>query len=447
MTSTSEDRTARLSATVRELERQLAATHTITAGLSSITNVEELVQQALDMSLEIADAEAGSVLLYDPDGGKLRFEYVVGEKADELMGTEIEPDQGIAGLVFQTGEIHISEDVTAEQVHLRDIGDKLGYTTQNMVAVPLKSSAGKPFGVIEVLNKREGHFDENDVNLIDIMAAQIAVAIENARLQEEARLAEVVKYIGNISHDVKNMITPVRTGAETLQLIADEDYAQLDETLAGLEGAPQTADSIRQTMEGFREIYPELINMILEGTEVVQQRMAEISAAVKGIIAEPHFAPTDIVAVGERVMNLLRAHAESEQVVIGLQLEGGIPEATVDATQIYNAMYNLIYNAIDACDPGDSVSLRLATKSADTPDQVAQIVIECIDTGSGIPEEVREKLFTEDAISTKPMGTGLGTRIVANVVEAHNGTIEIESELDVGTTIRLCIPVHPPENP
>ncbi len=446
MTNPGEDHAAQLSATVRELERQLAAAHTIAAGLSSITRVGELVQQALDISLEIVDAAAGSVLLYDSDAGKLRFEYVVGEKADELMGTEIEPDQGIAGLVFQSGEIHISEDVAAEQAHLHDIGEKLGYTTQNMVAVPLKSSAGKPFGVIEVLNKRVGHFDENDVNLIDIMAAQIGVAIENARLQEEARLAEVVKFIGNISHDVKNMITPVRTGAETLQMIADEDYAQLDEALAGLKSLPQVADSIRQAVGGLREIYPELIDMIMEGTEVVQQRMAEISAAVKGIVAEPHFEPTDVVAVGERVVNLLRSHARSKQVVVALQIAGGVPEATVDARQIYNAMYNLIYNAIDACDPGNSVALRLASTPADGPDQPAQIVIECADTGSGIPEEIRKKLFTEDAVSTKPMGTGLGTRIVANVVEVHHGSIEVESEIGVGTTIRLRIPVQPPES-
>ena len=199
MTTTPDERIAELSTTVRELERQLEATRTIAAGLSSITNVEELVQQALDISLEIAEADAGSILLYDPQISKLRFEYVVGEKADELIGMEIEPDQGIAGQVFQKGESHISEDVSTEQAHLRDIGEKLDYVTENMVAMPLKSSEGTPFGVIEVLNKRGGPFCENDVNLIGIMAAQIAVAIENARLHKEARLAEVVKFIGNIS--------------------------------------------------------------------------------------------------------------------------------------------------------------------------------------------------------------------------------------------------------
>ncbi len=153
-----------------------------------------------------------------------------------------------------------------------------------------------------------------------------------------------------------------------------------------------------------------------------------------------------MVAVAERVVNLLQSHAKNKQVVVALQVAGDVPEATVDARQIYNAMYNLIYNAIDACDPGDSVALRLASIPAAEPDRPGQIVIECADTGSGIPDDVREKLFTEEAVSTKPMGTGLGTRIVANVVEVHHGTIEVESEIGVGTTIRLYIPVQPEES-
>ncbi len=445
MTGTQEDRFAELSAAVVALERQLDAAHTIAVGLSSITTVEELVQQALDISLDIAQAEAGSILLHDPESDKLRFEYVIGEKKDELIGMEIAPDQGIAGLVFQTGEIHVSDDVSTERVHLRDIGTKLGYTTQNMVAVPLKSSDGKPFGVIEVLNKRRGSFDESDINLIDIMAAQIGVAIENARLHKEAQIAEIVKFIGNISHDVKNMITPVQTGAETLKIIADDAYASLDESLAQLDAPPETAQSVGATMDELREIYPEMVELILEGTDVVQQRMAEISAAVKGMVAEPHFEAADIVAIGERVLSMLRQQAESKGVEVAMEAADDTLEATVDAKQIYNAMYNLINNAIDACEAGDSVALRLGTRPPAGPDEVARLVIECADTGPGIPEEIRAKLFTESAVSTKPMGTGLGTRIVANVVEVHDGAIELESELGVGTTIRAIMPLSRPE--
>ncbi len=445
MTNINDDHIAELSATVGELERQLDAAHTIAVGLSSITNVEELVQQALDICLEIAVADAGSILLYDSEIDKLRFEYVVGEKADELIGMEIASDEGIAGLVFQSGESHISDDVSTEQAHRRDIGEKLGYLTQNMVAVALKSSDGTPTGVIEVLNKRAGSFDDNDVSLIEIMAAQIAVAIENAHLHKEARLAEIVKFIGNISHDVKNMVTPVQTGAETLQMIADDAYRQLDESLIQLQAYPAAASSVSAAMSGFREIYPEMVELILEGTDVVQQRMAEISAAVKGIVSEPHFESADVVAIGERVISMLQQQAHTHGIALAREAESDIPEATVDTKQIYNAIYNLINNAIDACESGDSVTLRLSIRLAAEPDQQPQLVIECADTGPGIPEEIRAKLFTENAVSTKPMGTGLGTRIVANVVQAHDGSIEIESEVGVGTTIRTIIPLNRPQ--
>jgi signal transduction histidine kinase len=67
--------------------------------------------------------------------------------------------------------------------------------------------------------------------------------------------------------------------------------------------------------------------------------------------------------------------------------------------------------------------------------------MECTDTGPGIPDHVKAKLFTDRAVSTKPMGTGLGTRIIKDVVDAHSGTIEVESEVGVGTTIRCRMPL------
>ena len=76
--------------------------------------------------------------------------------------------------------------------------------------------------------------------------------------------------------------------------------------------------------------------------------------------------------------------------------------------------------------------------------KIDAFIIEVQDTGKGIPDNVREKLFTDEAISTKPGGTGLGTRIVAGVVKRHNGTIKVESEEGKGSTFRIQIPVRQP---
>ena len=428
---------------IAELERQIDAVRRIAVSLSTVTEVEELVREALNTSLALAQSEAGSILLYDRDKQKLVFEYVVGEKADELTGIELEPDEGLAGAVLQGGETVVSEDVGAERAHLRELGERVGYVTRNMVTVPLMSPGSEPLGVMQVLNKREGPFDEYDVKLIEIMAAQVAVAIMTVRLHEEARLATVVRLIGNISHDVKNMISPPMTCAQTLEMVAKDCFQRFDECLQHEEQPGDRAAEIAGTMAQLRELYPEFVEMTLEGCDVVQQRMAQIAAAVKGIVAEPHFEPAAIVSIAQRVANMLGHQAQRKGVTLVVEAARELPPAMVDGKQIYNAVYNLILNAIDACDEGDTVTFRCDAVDDGEFSTGHCVIMECTDTGPGIPDQVKERLFTDKAISTKPMGTGLGTRIVKDVVDAHAGTIEVEREVGVGTTIRCRVPLAP----
>jgi signal transduction histidine kinase len=419
---------------VTELRRQIDAVRHIAVALSTTTKADELVRQALDISLKLADSEAGTIFVYRPDKDRLVFEYVVGEKSAELMGVELAPGEGLAGMVFQTGETSVSEDVHKEGAYLREIEEHIGYKTRNMVTTPLKSPGSRPLGVMQVLNKKGAAYDSYDVALIEIMAAQIAVAIESARLHEEARLAAVVRLIGDISHDVKNMVTAPVTGAQTLKLVADDCFGRFDL-------CPSATSELAQALVDLREIYPEMVEMILEGCEAVQQRMAEIAAAVKGIVSKPHFEQADVIDIVRLVETMLRAQAKKKGVALAIEPVGEVPLATVDRKQISNAVYNLIFNAVDACASGNSVTLRISAKPGGEFPEGGFIMLECADTGPGIPEHVRAKLFTDDAVSTKPMGTGLGTRIVKNVVDAHGGTVEVESEVGVGTSIRCRIPI------
>ena len=420
--------------TVCELERRLQAVRSIAIGLSAATDVSELIREALNISLKVAECDAGSILLYNPDKKKLIFEYVVGEKAGELTGMELDPGLGLAGKVFRSGTSMVSQNAARERDHLKGIGEIVGYITNNIVTVPLKSPEGDPLGVMQVLNKRNAQFDSYDVALIETMAAHIAVAIETARLQEEARLAIIVRFVGNISHDVKNMVTPAMTGAETLGMVAQECFAKFDECAKRFQGDPE-ADKVCAAINELRELCPEMISMIMEGCEAVQQRMAEISAAVKGMVSKPNFEQTDVVSIGRRVGVMLKPLAQKKGLTLDIQ--GEVPPAMVDGKMIYNAVYNLIFNAIDACRKGDSVTFSFEGRDG-------EIIMECADTGPGMPENVKARLFTDEAVSTKPMGTGLGTRIVKNVIDAHEGTIEITTELGAGTTIRCRIPVKGP---
>ncbi len=423
-----------------ELARQIDAVRRIAISLSAATELEELVREALDTTLGLCHSEAGAIILYDAGKQKLVFAHVIGEKAPELTGLAIGADQGIAGAVFQGGKPLVTEDATAERAHLREVGEKVGYITRSMVTVPLASPGDRPLGVMQVLNKRGGPFDECDVRLIETVAAQIAIAITTMRLHHEARLAVLMRFIGDIGHDVKNMVTPASVGAQTLQLVADASFEAFDECLAR-RGEPLAAAELAETVARLRKVYPEIVEMTLESSRAIQQRMAEIAAAVKGVVSEPRFEPTDIAAIGQRVHTMLSPQAQRKGVAICIDAAADLPSAMVDAGQLYSAVYNLIFNAVEACRDGDTVTLRCGARpGGDFPDG-NYLLLECADTGPGIPDAVKARLFTDEAISTKPTGTGLGTRIIKNVVDAHGGVLELTSELGIGTTVSCRLPL------
>ena len=438
----SQTQAADLEAELRRRERELAAIHRITSALSSQIELPALVKQTLEVCMETVGAAAGSVLLYDRERDELVFRYVVGEKADELTGMGLPPSRGICGEVFRSGLPKISEDVSKDLTHARDVSERIHYETRNMVTVPLKSVRGQPIGVMQILNKAAGDFDEEDLELLNTMGQQAAMAIETARLHEEARLAVVVKLMGDISHDIKNMITPVQTAAETLDLMLDEMYQELDQALSRPQGDPQEAlERARQATEFVRDFYPEATEMFMDGSAQVQERVREIADCVKGIVAQPAFELRNVNDVVQKVAKPLALLAEKSGVRIRTDELGDVPEALVDEKQLYNAIYNLVNNAVPETPEGGEISVRTSAVTEGEFPEGSYVMIEVADTGRGMPPEVKARLFTDDAVSTKPGGTGLGTRIVKNVVTAHGGTIHVESQPGQGSTFYLKLPL------
>jgi signal transduction histidine kinase len=434
---------------LEERNRQLNAVFRITSALYSGTKegmtasrLDELLRECLQIALDVVNADAGTLYLYNSERNTLVFRYVIGEKANELMGLEIPADKGIAGEVFQTGQPKITEDVTAEARHFRDVDRRTGYQTRNMVTVPLRDIEGRPIGVIQALNKRDGDFDEFDMETLSIVATLAGTAIETLRIQEERRLAIIARLLGNISHDIKNMLTPILTTAQTLALI----YEDCKEKLQQLKS--QVSKEAWEQMDGalreFEAFFVEAVQMIEEGSAQIQERVREISDAVKGVIAEPRFEPTDVKEVTEKVLRALKPVAQRQGVELRLEVQGELPLVLLDPKRIYNALYNLVNNAVPETPPGGSVTVRIyVCPEGEFPDG-NYLGIEVADTGRGIPEEVRKWLFTDKAISTKPGGTGLGTRIVKNVVDAHGGKIWVESELGKGSTFFIRLPLRLP---
>ena len=196
----------KLRAALAERERQIDAVHRISQALYTKTKLDDLLRETLQVSLETVEANAGSLILHDAESDKLVFKYVIGDAASFLTGFTMETTRGIAGEVFHSGEARITDDVTKDDKHNRDVDQQSGFVTRNMVTVALKTAEGRPIGVMQALNKTDGLFTEQDLEVLSILGPGGLCHREPG--YEEARLAEVVKLMGDIHHDIKNMMPP-----------------------------------------------------------------------------------------------------------------------------------------------------------------------------------------------------------------------------------------------
>lgn len=169
----------------RELE--LDAAQRISQALFKRLTVDDIVAQILRTALEVVGAEAGSVLLAEPETKQLVFHQVIGEKAERLKGKFIPWSKGLAGTVFQSGEPALVPDASLDRRHHAAVDMLTGYKTRDMFTLPLKRWGGEPIGVLQILNKIEGRLDQNDLAILTIISAFSAQAIEQARVFKAAQ--------------------------------------------------------------------------------------------------------------------------------------------------------------------------------------------------------------------------------------------------------------------
>jgi signal transduction histidine kinase len=438
------------------IHKQLEAVRILSQALSQHVTVDALVAKALETALEVLKAEAGSVLLADPETKQLIFHHSIGA-SPVPYGTAIPWDKGIAGSVFQSGKPAIINEVKKDTRHYSGIDTSTGFETRNMVTLPLKRWEGEAIGVLNILNKREGGIFDDDVATLTVISAITAAAIEQARLFEEAKLAEVARILGDIGHDIKNMLMPVVMGAGILQSELDDLFTPTPTVPTPVQ-SPQgrspkgktAARSKKKTPAPSPPAAPDeepdtrkrflmVIGMLRNSSRRIQDRVKEIADCVKGMSSPPTFLPCKIAGVIASVEDILSLPAQQKNITLRHDGLESLPEILADEQRLYNAFYNLINNAIPEVPEDGSITISGRTELGS-----GYILVSVSDTGCGMPPEIRDSLFTSRAISRKPGGTGLGTKIVKDVVDAHGGNITVESEEGMGTTFHLRLPIRQP---
>jgi signal transduction histidine kinase len=382
-----------------------------------------LVAQTLDTALEAVDAECGSILIADPASQQLVNYRSVGDKPVP-PGSAVPWHQGIAGAVFKSAQHAIIVDAENDALLPTRIDKATGSLIKNMIILPLKRWQGEPIGVLEILNKRDHPLNDDDVAVLTMISSLATPVIEEARLFEAKKLAEVAQMAGDMSHDIKNLLMPILCGADVLK----DELAELFGKLSNRD-VPHLGKS--------RALCSEVLDMVQEDVRRISDRVRELADCVKGMSSPPKFASCRVANVVMNVFKTLDLMAKKKGVTLSSEGLDGLPAIEADEQRLFNAFYNLVNNAIPEVPSGGSVTIRgKAPLTADVLD------ISVTDTGRGMPPEIRDSLFTARAISRKAGGTGLGTKIVKDVVDAHKGHIDVESNIGEGTTFRLIFPLR-----
>ena len=236
--------------------------------------------------------------------------------------------------------------------------------------------------------------------------------IAQQRLGQTEKLAAVGQLAAGVMHEINNPLATILACAEAL------------------------SHRVEDLAEGSRGPFEEYLNII--DTEV--QRCRRI---VDGLLdlARPKTGEkrqSDINQIIEQTLFLLKHHDRFKRLSVHRQLVGGLPRVVVDRERIIQAFMALMLNAMDAMNSRGTLTVRTA-RSPGRPDE---LLAEFIDTGSGIRKEELSKIFEPFYTTKGPgRGTGLGLSIVYGIVQDHSGRIEVESQVGVGTTFKVYLPV------
>jgi two-component system NtrC family sensor kinase len=387
-------------------EKHWAMLSKVADATMSVFDLEELLSRLMDTLFEIFKPDRGIIFLYDESHGTLNAKVARPKESDMKVSQTIisqAVDKRLALLIADTSV------------------DQRFKNTESIVALSILSAIcsplvrkGKVFGVIyldtlsHVLS-----YQKEDLALLNIIAANAAISIENAILIQDKlkaeRLAAIGVAIAGISHYVKNII-------------------------AGIVGSEQLIDMGLQSdnMSMVKEVWP------------IQKRSTKkISTLVQDMLTyskerEPDWEKGNVNTLLREIYEDQLPRADNAQVELSLELADDLPDSEFDHRAIHDATLNIVGNAIEAC--SGLVEPHVILRSFQPDPQ--HIAIWIIDNGVGIPENIQEKIF-EPFFSTKgSKGTGLGLAVARKSVEEHGGSLLLESAPGKGTTFKIALPLR-----
>ena len=386
-----------------QLVRKYARLLEVSQQLVSTLELQTLLDGIVEAAKELTTSEAASLLLFDPQTNHLHFEAATDDLIEGARRTAVPVDSSIAGWVFSQSEPLIVEDALQDPRFFREVDVLTEFQTKNILGVPLRTK-DKVIGVIEAVNKLNGGYNQEDMRVLQTLAAQAAIAIENSRLFQQSDL------IAEMVHELRTPLSALNAAAHLLRrpdLPADQR-----------EKLSKTVYEEVQRLNGMANDFLELARL-----ESGRVRFTREPVHLGGLIGE--------------CIEIVRPQAEEQDVSLESELDPSLATVQGDRNRLKQVFLNLLTNAIKYNSAGGTVRVEL-TRDDD------RILAAVADDGKGIPPDslpnIFERFYRVPDQEGSVGGTGLGLSIAKRIVEAHQGAIDVESTPGEGSTFTVQLP-------
>lgn len=410
---------------------RLVTINAISATISSSLDLNEVLNTTIDKICEIVGSDCVRIYLLDKQRGILNLashrglatEFI---EMDHVRSRKI--GDGFLGRTVLNGKIHLVDNLLPSEDQYVKFLVKQGF--KSTIYIPLVSK-GEPVGVMSVCSTTPFKFSPDDAEFLTSIGNQIGLAVHNANLYENIKkayeelkeaqeqvirsekLASLGKLAATIAHEINNPLSGVLTYIRLMMKLIAKDR--------------------------FRAEKIEDISRYLSTMESETSRCGEI---VKDLLAFSRQSKTaiethDIREIIERSLALIAHELELEEIKVVKKIEPNLPNVQCDSKQIQQVLLNLIGNASEAMAKGGT--LTVTVKRSERQGYLDVVVS---DTGCGISKKNLKNIF-EPFFTTKQegKGVGLGLSIAYGIIARHNGSIEVKSELNKGSSFKVVLPI------
>ena len=373
---------------------------------ATATELDELFNGVLARTMRAVDADAASILLADQTTGALKFRAAVGGRPDRIKDMSIAPGKGISGWVAKHQRAQIVNELDQDERHSRHISDEVDYHPKSLLCVPLRWEEG--VGVVQLLNKSGGRspFVEADLKLATVIAGHISTAIEQARTRDrqarQDRLSTLGRFLSSMLHDIKSPLTVI---------------------------AGYTKHLVHEDAQDKRAEYAATIDRQLQQLKAMTGETLAFAKGERRMWVRKVYLHKFFEELAEQLRTELGEHGIALELVLRDRGVGHF-----DQEKMLRVFHNLARNAAEAIG-ADGGTCRLEVDRSDD----GALVFTFSDDGPGVSEAILESVFESFTTHGKAGGTGLGLAIVRSIVEEHQGTVSLDSEVG-RTSFTITIP-------